>query len=120
MHVLGAGLGGQQHHLLGADTVGIDIHHQLQTDLIHLAETEVCNLHIRLLLIGEDDVRLFKIREGTGYLFIVLMLCHNVFLPYLDSIFSISLFGRMPSTELSEKRLHAAAEDANARMRSSS
>jgi hypothetical protein len=41
MAVLGAGLAREEHKLLGADTVCVDVDHQLQTGALELVQAEV-------------------------------------------------------------------------------
>ena len=111
--MLGAGLIGQEHHLLGAYPLGVDIGHDLQTDGIQLIQIPVHDLHVRLLGIGQYDTRFFIHSKGFFHLCLIGTSLHFAILPYFSASKIISFLGFMPSIALASMRLHAAAADAN-------
>ena len=66
--MLRAGLMREQHHFLGAAALGVDIGNDLQTGVPQVVQTEICNLHVRLFRIRQDDVGFFihfeRLRAG--------------------------------------------------------
>ncbi len=55
MAMLRAHLTRKEHELLGAVTVGIDVHQDLKADLSEAAEAEVGNLDLPSFVIADDD-----------------------------------------------------------------
>src|SRR5437667_7203172 len=63
MPVLRAGLARQEHELLRADTLGVDVDDELQPDLVEPAEAEVGDLDLLALGVCENDPRLGEHRR---------------------------------------------------------
>ena len=72
VQVLGAGLVGQQRHLLGAHARGVDVDEQLKADGRQVGQAEVCHLDAFGLLGGDGDVRLLIERKRGADGFVVL------------------------------------------------
>ena len=90
--MLGARLAGEQHQLLGADTLRIDVDHQLQSGLLELAEPEVGHLDLPLLGGRQDDAGIRKGRDRTHLCLLDLGPCQHTD-PLEDVRAELPLFG---------------------------
>ena len=86
MGVLGAGLPGKQHHLLGAAPLGVHIGHQIQAYIPPVPQTEVRHLKMFHFFLRQHNPRLLKIGKGLLPGFQILLLRHGYVPPSKSEI----------------------------------
>ena len=63
--MLGARLAREEHELLGADALGVDVDDDLEPDVVELREPEVRHLDVRAFERSQDDAGLCEDRRRT-------------------------------------------------------